>query len=250
MLQDRIIVVGDIHGCLNSLRRLITKIQPTERDILVFTGDYVDRGPSIPETIEYLIELKEQFPNTIFIKGNHEDMFIKYLSVHANMDDWRMFMYNGGQQTVEQYKRFLNLVSDDVHGTTKYKDNLLWEDLPEKHKYFLQNLPVIHIDEENQYVAVHAGLRPSVDLVSQEDYDCVWIRDTFLKNPCTWGDFKVVHGHTPMTPNEAAKYHEKNPTRYNVDNGCVFGYNLTGVDILTGDIYSVLSEIRKDREMY
>ncbi len=45
-----------------------------ERDTVVFIGDYIDRGPRSFEVVEYLINFKKRYQNTIFLNGNHEDM--------------------------------------------------------------------------------------------------------------------------------------------------------------------------------
>ncbi len=44
-MTERIIAIGDIHGCANALATLLKAIQPTEQDTLVFLGDFIDRGP-------------------------------------------------------------------------------------------------------------------------------------------------------------------------------------------------------------
>ena len=47
-MTDRIIAIGDIHGCANALATLLEAIKPTQQDTLVFLGDYIDRGPDSP----------------------------------------------------------------------------------------------------------------------------------------------------------------------------------------------------------
>ena len=73
--MQKIFVVGDIHGCLEKLVTLMDKLPINyNQDLLIFIGDYIDRGPNSFEVVRYLIELKNLKPDTIFIKGNHEDM--------------------------------------------------------------------------------------------------------------------------------------------------------------------------------
>ncbi len=75
--------IGDIHGSLESLERLLDQINPDlTRDGLVFVGDYIDRGPRSKGVVDYIIRLKEQAPpgQIICLKGNHEAMFLDFLA--------------------------------------------------------------------------------------------------------------------------------------------------------------------------
>ena len=78
---ERIFVIGDIHGCLNKLEQLWDRIDPRpDKDQLVFLGDYIDRGEDSSGVLDYLLQLKETYLNTIFLMGNHERMFIDFLA--------------------------------------------------------------------------------------------------------------------------------------------------------------------------
>ena len=57
---ERIIAIGDIHGCARALEGLLEMIEPTPRDLIVTLGDYVDRGPQSRQVIERLIQLQEE----------------------------------------------------------------------------------------------------------------------------------------------------------------------------------------------
>ncbi len=98
--MKKIFAIGDIHGCYDRLKTLMGKI-PIDglRDTLVFIGDYIDRGPNSVEVVDYLIQLKNRVPETIFLKGNHEDMLDKFL----NGADRFNYLLNGGQQTLDSY---------------------------------------------------------------------------------------------------------------------------------------------------
>jgi serine/threonine protein phosphatase 1 len=94
--------IGDIHGSLDSLERLMDKINlDLTRDGLVFVGDYIDRGPRSKGVVDYIIRLKNQAPpgQIICLKGNHEAMFLDYLAGGPG----EMFLYNGGLATLENY---------------------------------------------------------------------------------------------------------------------------------------------------
>ena len=183
----RLLAIGDIHGCAKTLTSMIDQLAITHEDYVVFLGDYVDRGDGVFSVIEQLIELKAMFPNTVFIKGNHEDMFLNYIKGEGTFDDGRVFMMNGGQSTMNSYGEALNIPVNDV----------TWETFPESHREFYDSLKVMH--EHEEFVFVHAGIRPQVALYDQDDHDMIWIRYEFLDyaEEVLPGRI-VVHGHTPM----------------------------------------------------
>ena len=94
--------IGDIHGSLESLERLLDQINPDlTRDRLLFVGDYIDRGPKSKEVVDHIIRLKNLAPpgQIICLKGNHEAMFLDFLAGGPA----EMFIFNGGRATVEDY---------------------------------------------------------------------------------------------------------------------------------------------------
>ncbi|MEM3063284.1 MAG: metallophosphoesterase [Nitrososphaerota archaeon] len=65
-------IVGDTHGDLETTMKVIESFLE-KGDIVIFLGDYVDRGPYQIENINYLLEKKVNFPNKLFLlRGNHE----------------------------------------------------------------------------------------------------------------------------------------------------------------------------------
>ena len=56
-MPDRIIAIGDIHGCAKALEALIERIQPTSNDLIVPMGDYIDRGSESARVLDLLIDL-------------------------------------------------------------------------------------------------------------------------------------------------------------------------------------------------
>ena len=68
----RAVFVGDTHGDLNATERVVNKYTNGDT-VIVFLGDYVDRGPYSKENIDYLLNLKCEKPkNLILLMGNHE----------------------------------------------------------------------------------------------------------------------------------------------------------------------------------
>lgn len=198
--RGRLLAVGDVHGCLNELRELMSRVKPTAEDRIVFLGDYIDRGPDARGVIDYLLDFGERFPATVFLKGNHEAMFLDYLAGREQM----LFIYNGGQSTLRSYQE---------KGAFR---------IPRHHLDFLHGLPPCHVTEG--FVFVHAGLRPGVSLEKQQEQDMLWIRDEFIRSDHDWGK-TVVFGHTPLT----RPLWE--PNKIGIDTGCVYGRVLTCCDV-------------------
>jgi hypothetical protein len=78
----KVIFVGDTHGDLEASQKIIRDYLLARRSLgeggkpenkIVFLGDYVDRGHFSRENIDYLLKIKEQYPNQIYLlQGNHE----------------------------------------------------------------------------------------------------------------------------------------------------------------------------------
>jgi serine/threonine protein phosphatase 1 len=199
-----IYAIGDIHGCLGPLKKLLEAVNPDlNRHKLVFIGDYIDRGPSSMGVVDYVIRLKKQYPaeNIICLKGNHEAMFLDFL----NGIERQLFLFNGGQSTLRDY-------------WGEHWDSLADLRLPPEHEEFYLSLKNYY--ETRDYIFVHGGLKPGVPLDAQEEEDLFWIRGEFITSFEDFGH-KVVFGHTPM------KYPLVMPNKIGIDTGCVYGNFLT-----------------------
>ena len=182
------------------------RVGPTLDDQVVFLGDYIDRGPASAGVINYLIEFGNTLPTTIFLRGNHEQMFSDYLDGH----DPALFLMNGGVETLNSYH-----------------DREQWP-IPSAHHAFLAELKNYY--ETEKHIFVHAGLRPGIPLAGQSDKDLLWIRQEFLRSNYDWGKV-VVYGHTPRNKPLLTE------TRIGLDSGCVYGRKLTCCDVLTGQLW-------------
>ncbi|MFX1239206.1 MAG: metallophosphoesterase [Promethearchaeota archaeon] len=73
--EREILVVGDIHGNLRSLLRILDISNELKPEYIVFLGDFVDRGPFQLECLLLVSCLKLLKPkNIILLKGNHENL--------------------------------------------------------------------------------------------------------------------------------------------------------------------------------
>ncbi len=75
----RHIIIGDIHGCLEELERLLAVVGAAPEDVVVSVGDLVDRGPESPAVVQFFRER----PNTLVIAGNHERKHIRGIFSYA-----------------------------------------------------------------------------------------------------------------------------------------------------------------------
>ena len=82
-IPGRLYAVGDIHGRKAEVEVLLAHLEQGEKlgkdDIVIFIGDYVDRGQESREVVDLLIRFKARHPHTIFLRGNHEDMLLGFL---------------------------------------------------------------------------------------------------------------------------------------------------------------------------
>ncbi len=207
-------VIGDIHGCLAPLKRLMEKLDPDlNRDRLLFVGDYIDRGPDSRGVVDYILGLKARWPadNIICLKGNHEVMFLDFLAGK----DRELFLFNGGLNTLEDYW------GNDW-------DKLPALELPLDHARFYRELRPYYTTED--YIFVHGGLKPGVSLEEQVGEDLFWIRGEFIASLEDFGR-RVIFGHTPF------KQPLVLPNKIGIDTGLVYGNFLTCLKLPQMDYY-------------
>lgn len=213
--MGKIFAVGDIHGCFCRLRDLIDLIDPDPAaDTLVFIGDYIDRGPNPKAVVDFVLEIKERLPRTVCLLGNHEQMFLNY---YCDQRDEQLFMYNGGRSTVASYSPAGAWIGEKPA-------------IPEEHLQFFVSLPLYY--ETEDYLFVHAGLRPGISLQKQDREDLIWIRNEFILSGQNFGKL-VVFGHTPFC-NPLIE-----PNKIGIDTGAVYGGKLTCVELPEIKIYQV-----------
>lgn len=212
--------IGDIHGRLDKLTELLDIIKPESDDLLIFLGDYIDRGKDSKKVVDRLIKLSSE-TNCIFLKGNHEDMLLYY---YLERHDPYLFLSNGGNLTLESY------------GITPFDKNEK-ELISEEHMKFFNNLKLI--DEDDDYIFVHAGLNPFNKSKEQSEFDLLWIRSIFINNSCEFiTKKKVIFGHTPKEDYTPWIMKDK----IGIDTGCVFGGPLTAIKLPEEKIISTVHD--------
>ncbi len=188
----RVYAVGDIHGRDDLLARLHALIAEdaasggAARNSLVYLGDYIDRGPASRQVIERLAGPPPAGFDAVFLKGNHDDYLLDFIDDDGPADMWLM---NGGIATLASYG--IEGPPDPARLGAIRRD--LARRLGPAHLDFLRRLKPSHA--VGDYLFVHAGVRPGVDLARQDPLDLMWIRGDFLDWQGSFGAV-VVHGHT------------------------------------------------------
>lgn len=173
----RILAVGDVHGHYKKLMSLYEKLNVTTDDLVIFLGDYIDRGPEVGEVLQWIMKVKDN-ENFIFLRGNHEDMMLSYL---YGEDDWWKYSY--GQVTIPGLKKWFDNAPPNA-----YEDFV----------HFITHLSLYYEIKigDRQYIFCHAGIKDGVTLENQTEDYMLWSRHEFFDS--YEGDAVVIIGHTPL----------------------------------------------------
>lgn len=213
--ERKIFAVGDIHGAYEKLVSLLAQLPwSRERDLLVFLGDYIDRGKGSREVVQYLIDLQKDGGDIVFLIGNHEKLLLDYYSSARDYDLrlWRSF---GGWETIQSYTNGMGIIGRPAF-------------LPPAHlKFFRELLPFY---ETERYIFVHAGLRDGAPLGEQKLDDLLWIRKSFTEGNHSFSK-TVVFGHTPMRSPYVSS------DKIGIDTGAGYGNVLTAVELPSVKFY-------------
>ena len=193
---DKIVAIGDIHGCARTLEALLTQLEDYDDRTFVFVGDYIDRGPDSKGVVDHLLEFSKD-RECVMLRGNHEEMMLEA----QESGDVRLWRQNGGQATLNSYGAPFNKL-----------------ELPSQHHHFYRNTE-LYFDSPD-YFFVHAGLPPDVTIeeakADEEMHDSfLWSR-SHIEAPETVWEKTVVFGHTPK-PDPIIR-----DRMIGIDTGCVY----------------------------
>ncbi len=218
-----IYAIGDIHGRIDLLRDMQAMILDdaksvaAPRKIMVYLGDYIDRGPASIDVLDHLIANEK--PNqglgfeSVFLKGNHEDYFLRFM---ASGELGMAWMNNGGGALLNNFGLELSAYASDEEFIETA--GLLKRMLSPDHRRFLIGLQTYF--EFGDYFFVHAGIRPGISLYEQDIQDMLWIRDDFMNSKADFGKI-IVHGHTIVDEPQIM------PNRVSIDTGAYLSNRLT-----------------------
>eukprot|EP00640_Fibrocapsa_japonica_P002189 CAMPEP_0113935114 /NCGR_PEP_ID=MMETSP1339-20121228/2337_1 /TAXON_ID=94617 /ORGANISM="Fibrocapsa japonica" /LENGTH=342 /DNA_ID=CAMNT_0000937157 /DNA_START=158 /DNA_END=1186 /DNA_ORIENTATION=+ /assembly_acc=CAM_ASM_000762 len=213
--DNRVIVIGDVHGSYDELVSLLDACGRKDSDIIVFVGDLVNKGPKPVECVRFA----RSTPNAYCVMGNHDLKAIKAFR------SWK----NGGKLK----KKY------------KYVEDLTQEDYD-----WLYNLPyTISLPDRNALV-VHAGLVPGVSLEDQNLVEMVTMRNLLRSDDNSWealerptegvawasaweGPEHVYFGHDAKRGLQQWRF------ATGLDTGCCKGLHLTACILPGAEIVSV-----------
>lgn len=218
----RIFAIGDIHGSFSKLISVWNQIKITDEDLVIFLGDYVDRGDEVGETLKFVMNLQKK-KNIILLRGNHEQMMINAINDKKNLDLWIM---NGGRKTLEA----LTYLKDED------------PDIDIKIFKFINSLPLSHKMQIGGriYFFCHAGIDVNKNLDEQDEKSLLWSREKFFNN--FNGNEVIISGHSPVQyffDNTGIKpFRVPNRNILMLDTGAFLeDGRLSAVDILSGEFF-------------
>jgi serine/threonine protein phosphatase 1 len=191
--------IGDIHGRLDLLEPLVDLIRKdiaadtlgSERPLLVFLGDYIDRGPASRGVVDHIIRLRaDPCLEVKALKGNHEEALLLFLQ---DAEFGRIWINHGGANTLSSYQIQPPNARSPVEDFEKAR-TALRDAMGPNHFRFFRELELYL--QQDDYLFVHAGVRWGVPIEKQVEQDLLWIRKDFLEVDEAM-DYVIVHGHTP-----------------------------------------------------
>lgn len=234
---EALFAIGDVHGYADELEAMQHLISAQiaagsmQRSTVVYLGDYVDRGPDSARALDLLATNPADQANLrrIYLTGNHDQYLVEFIRPggYIDMGFLAMWFDNGGEQTLQ---------SLGVQGYGPLVKARRLKELSEKTRSalgssrvsLLEGLQLFH--KAGDYLFVHAGIDPAVDLEAQDRSDLLMIREPFLSAARYWRHpFCVVHGHSISRPIVL-------PHRIGVDAGCYWQGALCAVQIVADQL--------------
>jgi serine/threonine protein phosphatase 1 len=173
MGTNRLIAIGDVHGCFHALDVVLKSIEPTKSDRIVFLGDVVDTGKETREDLERIIALKEEC-DVVLIQGNHEEMMY---AARENEKALRYWESCGGIPTLNSY-RFGGTLAE----------------IPAEHWALLDTCVPFY--ETDEFILSHANYAPDLPMAEQLEYTLRWDLFDPAKEKPHFSGKTVVTGHT------------------------------------------------------
>ena len=196
--------IGDIHGEIGLLEKLLEAILKYDPQQITFVGDYIDRGPYSREVVDRIMSLEVP---VACLMGNHELMMLSAIEDSAlGYNPMELWYRNGGEATLQSFG-FPGFFSFQTQMEDRYLQ-------------FFRSLLMSHITEPGtglRILATHAGVSPFIPVAEQlllKDYQdlrqyvlnreldmeesFLWTREGFFSSSAKlWKGYVVVHGHTP-----------------------------------------------------
>ena len=217
---SKIFAIGDIHGCNNKLVALLDRLPMNkETDILVFLGDYINRGPDSRKVLETLLRIKATCNHVVFLKGNHEQALLDYAAT-GDVETLHMLRTMGVEATAASYGSSVRRIRD-------------LSCMPLEHQEFLQTLEFsfvagnyhfTHADIDEEKLALAKTRTDALQSQRYAEASLLASRRLAREDFCLTGHI-IVFGHLPFeTPLVMTD-------RIGIDTGAVYGNFLTAVEL-------------------
>jgi len=206
----KLFAIGDIHGCRQKLEHLLNHLHyDRERDLLVFLGDYINRGPDSRGVIDLLCSLRRSGGHLVTLMGNHESLLLEY-------------QQSADPALIPLLRKLQIETTLASYGLKDLNRLHRLAGLPEEHRHFLAGLRTAY--ETETHIFVHAGLYPGLPLAQQEPAALLEVRDVFLDSSHDFGKVVVFGHNTFQTPLVSR-------TKIGIDTGAVYGNMLTALEL-------------------
>jgi hypothetical protein len=213
--MKRNLVVGDVHGCFDELRRLLDKAKVTDGAEVVLVGDLVNKGPDSLAVLRFA-----RINGMGAVLGNHDDYLLRCIAARRRGES---------KDFADNIKKLAKRIDDE---------DAAW----------LAGLPLFRRLAQHQAIVVHAGLVPGVALEDQTRENLLTLRSVRpdgtgskrIDDGEPWaalyrGPSHVYFGH------DAVRGLQRWPFATGLDTACVYGGRLTGIELPTGTLVSVAS---------
>lgn len=208
----RIIVYGDLHGCLNELIRLRLHLDIQNDDIEVTVGDNINKGPHSKELLKFLMHNKIKS-----VLGNHEEKLIRFHHRCLKHD----------------------FVTNPVN--LDWMQRELYESLDSEQMAFLESLPVYL--RFGDLTVIHGGITNAMQLDNagwgdlQKMIHMRWLdenlryvgKDEKHRHKYFWSEIYEGHEGFIVYGHQGWQKPRKDPYALGIDTGCVYGNKLTAV---------------------
>lgn len=233
----RLYAIGDIHGRLDLFEALIERLaadhaaRPGPAAHLVLLGDYIDRGPRSAQLLDRLADGPPAWASWTLLRGNHEQVL---LDLCAGRDGFErrlaVWLDFGGRETLRSYGLPSSVAFGDDLATIGAEIRRL---VPARHLSLIASMPLSF--RSGDYLFIHAGLKPGLEVEYQQPHDLLWIRDEFLSSEIDHGAL-VVHGHSITARVDVQ------PNRIGIDTGAYATGRLTAL-VLEGTTRRFISTL-------
>jgi serine/threonine protein phosphatase 1 len=246
-VAGRTFAIGDIHGDLEALELLFSRLPELDADdTVVFLGDYIDRGPNSAGVVAWVRSyIRMSGVRVVCLRGNHEDAWLQIVE-----EGWPEFVMPRGNGCLECFRSFRGLpIPDEDYIPTyeEYEEMFDGRFLPSDVVEWMRTLPFFYEDDHAIYV--HAGIKRVGDgfphpSAVEPQRALLWIRDRdFFEN---YRGKLVVFGHTTTrtmpqelsthTPDDPADMWA-GPSCVGLDTACGKGGFLTAFELPAKRVY-------------